>query len=67
MKNLKEKIDDIAMNNNSLKTEDEYIDSLRDKMEELGIKDEEQMTGLDKIKENNRIFREEINKMNKKK
>ena len=67
MKNLKEKIDDIAMNNNSLKTEDEYIDSLRDKMEELGIKDEEQMTGLDKIKENKRIFREEINKMNKKK
>ena len=67
MKNLKEKIDDITMKDHWLKTEDEYIDSLRDKMEELGIKDEEQMTGLDKIKENNRIFREEINKMNKKK
>ena len=67
MKNLKEKIDDITMKDHWLKTEDEYIDSLRDKMEELGIKDEEQMTGMDKIKENNRIFREEINKMNKKK
>ena len=67
LKNLKEKIDDITMKDHWLKTEDEYIDSLRDKMEELGIKDEEQMTGLDKIKENNRIFREEINKMNKKK
>ena len=67
LKTISQKINDIAMNNNSLKTEDEYIDSLRDKMEELGIKDEEQMTGLDKIKENKRIFREEINKMNKKK
>lgn len=53
------------MNNNSLKTEDEYIDSLRDKMEEVGIKDEEQMKALKKMKENNRIFRE-VNKLNEK-
>ena len=53
------------MNNNHLKTEDEYIDSLKDKMEEIGIKDEEQEKALKKMKENNRIFRE-VNKLNEK-
>ena len=65
LKTISQKINDIAMNNNSLKTEDEYIDSLRDKMEEVGIKDEEQMKALKKMKENNRIFRE-VNKLNEK-
>ena len=65
LKGISQKINDIAMNNNSLKTEDEYIDSLRDKMEEVGIKDEEQMKALKKMKENNRIFRE-VNKLNEK-
>ena len=53
------------MNNNHLKTEDEYIDSLKDKMEEIGIKDEEQEKALKKMKENNRIFRE-VNQLNEK-
>ena len=65
LKAISEKINDIAMNNNHLKTEDEYIDSLKDKMEEIGIKDEEQQKALKKMKENNRIFRE-VNKLDEK-
>ncbi len=55
-----QKINDIAMNNNHLKTEDEYIDSLKDNMIEIGIEDKEQIEKLKQIKENNRIFRESI-------
>ena len=65
LKQISEKINDIAMNNNHLKTEDEYIDSLRDKMEEIGLKDEEQEKALRKMKDNNRIFRE-VNQLNEK-
>lgn len=65
LKGISEKINDIAMNNNHLKTEDEYIDSLKDKMEEIGLKDEEQEKALKKMKENNRIFRE-VNNLNEK-
>ena len=53
------------MNNNHLKTEDEYIDSLKDNMIEIGIEDKEQIEKLKQIKENNRIFRESI-KLNEK-
>mgnify|MGYP002624665155 CR=1 FL=1 len=60
-----QKINDIAMNNNHLKTEDEYIDSLKDNMIEIGIDDKEQIEKLKQIKENNRIFRESI-KLNEK-
>jgi len=60
-----QKINDIAMNNNHLKTEDEYIDSLKDNMIEIGIEDKEQIEKLKQIKENNRIFRESI-KLNEK-
>ena len=55
-----QKINDIAMNNNYLKTEDEYIDSLKDNIAEIGIDDKEQIEKLNQIKENNRIFRESI-------
>ena len=55
-----QKINDIAMNNNHIKTEDEYIDSLKDNMNEIGIDDKEQIEKLKQIKENNRIFRESI-------
>ena len=65
LKGISDKINDIAMNNNHLKTEDEYIDSLKDKMEEIGLKDEEQEKALKKMKENNRIFRE-VNSLNEK-
>ena len=65
LKGISQKINDIAMNNNHLKTEDEYIDSLKDKMEEIGLKDEEQKKALKKMKENNRIFRE-VNQLTEK-
>ena len=55
-----QKINDIEMNNNFMKTEDEYIDSLRAQMKEIGYKDKEQINKLNQVKENNRIFRESI-------
>lgn len=58
LKNISQKLDDIAMNNKHLKTQDEYIDSLAVKMEQIGLKDEEQKRELKNIKENIRIFKE---------
>lgn len=58
LKNISNKINDIAMNNNHLKTEEEYIDSLEDNMKEIGIKDEEQKRILQEQKDCIRIFRE---------
>ena len=55
-----QKINDIAMNNNFMKTEDEYIDSLSAQMKEIGYKDQEQIYKLRQVKENNRIFRESL-------
>ena len=65
LKNISDKINSIAMNNNNLKTEDEYIDFLKDKMEEIGMQDEDQKKALKKMKENNRIFRE-VNQLDEK-
>ena len=39
-----QKINDIAMNNNFMKTEDEYIDTLSAQMNEIGYKDKEQIS-----------------------
>ena len=58
LKNISNKISDIAMNNNHLKTEEEYIDSLQDNMKEVGIKDDEQKRLLQEQKNCIRIFRE---------
>ena len=46
------------MNNNHLKTQDKYIDSLKDKMDQIGMNDEQQKNNLKKMKENIKIFRE---------
>jgi len=46
------------MNNSHLKTQDEYIDSLKDKMEQIGLNDEKQEKDLKRMKENIKIFRE---------
>ena len=64
LQRISEKINDIALNNNHSKTEDEYIDSLKDKMEEVGLNDVDQKNALNEMKEKNRIFRE-INGLNK--
>ena len=39
LKNISDKIDMLAMNKNNVKNEDEYIESLRAQMEEIGFKD----------------------------
>ena len=58
LKNISNKINDIAMNNNHLKTEEEYIDSLEENMKEVGIKDEEQRRLLQEQKNCIKVFRE---------
>ena len=46
------------MNNNHLKTEEEYIDSLEKNMEEIGIEDDEQKKVLKEQKDLIKVFRE---------
>ena len=58
LKNISNKINDIAMNNNHLKTEEEYIDSLEKNMEEIGIEDDEQKKVLKEQKDLIKVFRE---------
>ena len=60
LQTLSEKINVIAMNNNHTKTEDEYIDSLKDNMDGIGYKDDEQINKLNEIKKNNKILRESM-------
>ena len=64
LKTISDKIDILAMNNNNIKTEDEYIDSLKNKMDEIGFNDEEQKRELDKMKKQNKIFSEIKKKKN---
>jgi len=58
LKNISDKIDNLAMNPNNIKTEDEYIDSLKKKMDEIGYNDEEQRNALDTMKKQNKIYSE---------
>ena len=52
-----EKINTIAMNNNHTKTEEEYVDSLKDNINAIGVKEEEQKKYLDEIKKNNKLLK----------
>ena len=61
LQSLTEKINDIAMNNNHLKNEDEYIDDLMDKMGKMNMKDKGQIERIQKIKDTNRIIKETLN------
>ena len=58
LKKILQKIEDITMNRSHLKSIDEYIDSLKDKMEKIGLKDEEQKKELKRMKENIKDFKE---------
>ena len=58
LKNISDKIDNLAMNPNNIKTEDEYIDSLKKQMDEIGYNDEEQKNALDTMKKQNKIYSE---------
>ena len=60
LKNISQKIEDIAMNNNHQKIEDEYFDSLMDIMGDIGLTNEEEKRNLKNIKENIRNFKEVI-------
>ena len=71
LQRISEKINDIAMNNNHLKNENEYIDDLISKMDKMNLKEKEKLEKIEKIKENNKIFqsaiklkREELLKLN---
>ena len=61
---MSDKIDCLAMNTENIKTEDEYIDSLKRKMDEIGYNDEEQIKAMDSIKKQNKIYTEIKNKQN---
>ena len=64
LQNITEKISFIAMNINYIQREDEYIDFLKQKMDNIGIKDEEQEKNLDDIKRMNNTLLE-VNKLKK--
>ena len=60
LQSILEKINDIAMNNNHLKNEEEYIDDLMDKMDKMNIKEEDKIAKIKKIKESNNIFKNAV-------
>ncbi len=62
LKNMSDKIDSLAMNTNNIKTEDKFIDSLKNKMNEIGFNDEEQIKAMDTMKKQNKIYTEIKNK-----
>ena len=62
LQNYTEKLNEISMNPNVIKTQNEYYKSLKDKMKDIGIEDKEQEEYLNGIiKENENI--EKINNM----
>lgn len=58
LKNTSDKIEMLAMNKNNVKNEDEYIESLRVQMEEIGYKDDEQREEINRMKKQNKIISE---------
>ena len=56
LKLLSQKIEDIAINDSYLKIKDVYIDFVRDRMEEMGLYNEELKKELKKMKENIKII-----------
>ena len=64
LQSISEKINVIAMNNNHLKNEEDYIDDLMEKMDKMNIKEEEKIKKIKKIKESNNIFKNAV-KMNR--
>ena len=61
LQKISEKINDLAMNINHLKNEDEYIDDLINKMDKLNYNEKEKIEKIKKIKENNAIFKNAVN------
>ena len=60
LQSISEKINVIAMNNNHLKNEEDYIDDLMEKMDKMNIKEEDKIQKIKKIKESNNIFKNAV-------
>ena len=60
LQTISQKLELIAMNKNHIKTEDEYIDNLKEQFNEIGINEEEQKKKLDEIKKKNEIVMEAL-------
>ena len=62
LKNLTQRINDIAMNNNHLEIEEKYLKSLKEEMEQVRIKNDEQDKYLKEMEEKIKIYKE-VNKI----
>ena len=60
LQTISEKLSDIAMSTNHIKTEDEYIDDLIEKMDKMNIKEKDKIQKLKTIKETNDIFKKTV-------
>jgi hypothetical protein len=60
LQTISEKLSDIAMSTNHIKTEDEYIDDLIEKMDKMNIKEKDKIQKLKTIKETNEIFKKTV-------
>jgi hypothetical protein len=60
LQSISEKINNIAMNNNHIKNEDEYIDDLMEKMDKMNIKDKDKIEKMKKIKETNLVYKKTL-------
>jgi hypothetical protein len=60
LQTISEKLSDIAMSTNHIKTEDEYIDDLIEKMNKMNIKEKDKIQKLKTIKETNEIFKKTV-------
>ena len=54
LQNISQKLELIAMNKNHTKTEDEYIDNLKEQIKETGLNEEEQQKKLEELKKENK-------------
>jgi len=61
IKNIKKKINDMAMNKYHLEIENEYIDSLLQYIEQIGVDKYNQIKTLKKNKQYYKIYQEIIN------
>ena len=64
LQNISQKLDLIAMNKNHIKTEDEYIDNLKEQIKETGLNEVEQQKKLDELKNENKMIRKALNLSN---
>ena len=60
LQSISQKINDIALNNNHIKNEDEYMDDLMEKMNKMNIKEKDKIEKIKKIKKTNQIFMEAV-------